>query len=394
MRVLVLFLHNSQWGVRIRGDERRFLEIAKRLEASGARLYVIEFRPSIQKHYYGKRLYRSIELQSNRFLYVFFYMILLALRMRKHIDCIYAYNQDLLNILGALIFKLIQGKPLIQVVQSLQDLELSLKTLRSMYGSSAIDLVFLLLYKALLPLVLRLASVIVTTTKTLKSELSTRFSWALGKIIITGNGVDLNKFRPLNFGKVYDVVYIGRIHIFHKGLDNLLLAWKAVSMKYPSAKIIIAGGYESERDKELLSKLITRLGLAKNVIITGFISDDKLVEILNSSKFFISLSRYEGFGLSVLEAMACGTPCILSDLQVFKELHGNLPLYVSSQSYKDVALTLYKALTSPYITFSSLSALLRKHAEKFTWDYVSLKELILIKNLALRQKTNIPKVFK
>jgi len=380
MKVLALFLHNSVWGKRIRGDERRFLEIAKRLISHRIELYVIEFYPSLQKEYYGKYVYKSIELQSCRILYLVSHLISLALKLRKKVDCIYVYNQDLFNVIGALIFKLIQKKPMMLVVQSLQDLEYPIKILRNMYNASIIDTTFLFLHRFLIYLSLKLADGIATTSNILRNNIITKFGWTQKKILITGNGIEHNKFTQLNLSKKYDAVYAGRIHILHKGLDKLLLVWKMITIKYPKAKLIIVGGYESEKDKKLLSDLINCLNLEDNVVVTGFVNDDELINILNSSKFFISLSKYEGFGLSVLEAISCGVPCVVSNLPVFRELHGNLLIYVNSQDYKIVVPTLYKILDN-YQNFSLISTLLLNHAKKFSWNEVAIKELCLIKTL-------------
>jgi len=380
IKVIALFLHHSLWGKRIRGDERRFLEIVKRASTLGFDFCVIEYAPSLQKHYYGRRIYRSIELRNRGLLYTLLHVILLALRLRKKYDIIYAYNQDFLNVLSSLIFKLVQRKPLVIVVQSLQDIEFPLKKLKELYGASVLGLFFIQVHRLLLRVAFMLADVLITTTNSLKNSLTARFPRIKRKVFVTGNGVNLDIFKPSNMEKKYDAIFLGRLHIMHKGLDKLLLAWRIIVNRFPKAKLVLVGGYESERDQRLLSDLLNKFLLKENVIITGFVKDEDVVTLLNSSKVFISLSIYEGFGLSILEAMACGIPCIISNLQVFKELHGNVPFYVNAQNYKSVALTLCKLLMSH--NFNSLGTLLRKHAEKFPWEAVVGKEMALIKIIA------------
>jgi glycosyltransferase involved in cell wall biosynthesis len=382
IRVCALFLHNSVWGVRIRGDERRFLEIAKRLVRYGVDLRVIEFSPSLQNSYYRTNVYNSLQLRTRRLSHTITWLIMLAFRL-KDCDVIYAYNQDLLNILASLIFKLIQRKPLIIVVQSIQDLELSLKSLRHMYGAGVLDLILLSLHRyLLLPVALRLANVIFTVSNTLKARLILKYPWLRGKTYVSLNGVDLNKFKPINLRKEYDAIYLGRMHIQHKGLDKLLLAWKQIVRKQPKATLVLAGGFESERDKKLIFNLIDKLSLKNNVIVTGFIEDEEIVQLLNKAKVFISLSAYEGFGLTILEALACGLPVITTNLDVFRELHGNMLFYVPRENLKDLIMLLDKHIHDNIIAHESLVKALRNHARSFSWNLVAYKEFIFIKNIS------------
>ena len=383
INILVLFLHSSIWGVRIRGDERRFLEIAKRFIKFGAKLNVVEYKPSLQLSYYKTRIYRSIELKDRRLIYTILWLLLLALKIKDY-DIIYAYNQDLFNILGAIFFKLFRRKPLVIVVQSLQDIELPLKIIRQMYGASAIDMILIILHRyIILPLALNFASIIFTVSNGLKRKLTTKYPFTKRKIVATLNGVDTNKFYPINLEKEYDAIFLGRIHIIHKGIDKLLLAWRYIINRYPQAKLVIAGGFESKRDKEILYRLVEKLGIRDNVIITGFIDDDKVVFYLNKTKAFISLSTYEGFGLSILEALACALPIITTDLDVLHELHGDLLFYVATGDIKSLAETLEKflALSQDRLIDESLVKTLEKHIRSFSWNSVAYKEFIFMKKL-------------
>jgi glycosyltransferase involved in cell wall biosynthesis len=393
IRVLALFLHDSMWGRRIRGDERRFLEIAKRLVKHGVDLHVIEFAPSLQKSYYHADIYKSFELKARKLLYTTAWLIAISLKFKDY-DIIYAYNQDLFNLLSSFIFKLVRRKPLIVVVQSLQDLELPLKSLRQMYGAGVLDLTLICLHRyLLLPLSLRLANTIFTVSNFLKTQLITKYPWIREKVFITSNGVDLAKFRPLDLKKEYDVIFLGRVHILHKGVDRLLLAWKQVIHKHPEAKLVLVGGFESDRDKELIFRLIDRLNLRNNVAVTGFVEEKEIVQLLNKAKIFVSLSMYEGFGLSILEALACGLPVIASNLKVFHELHKDLLLYVSNEDLEDLIMLLNEFLTpiSYNNLVNSLIKTLRNHVQSFTWDSVACKEFMLMRKLILYK---LKKVYK
>jgi len=393
INILAIFLHTSQWGLRIRGDERRFLELAKRFITLGAKLIVIEFAPSIQKSYYKTDIYTSIELRNKGLLSVILQLIYLA-RKLKNINVIYVYNQDFSNLLAGLIFKLITFKPLVLVIQSLQDVDLPLRVLRQIYGAGAVDLILISLHRyLLLPLALRLANAVFTVSKTLKDRLTLRYPWIKGRVYVTLNGVDLDKFKPLNLEKIYDAIFLGRIHVQHKGIDKLLLAWKQIVRKYPRATLILVGGFESERDRKILDVFVKKLNLEKNIIVTGFVEDYEVVSFLNKARFFISLSTYEGFGLSLLEALVCNVPAIVSDLEVFRELHGNLVFYVNAKDIKELVTVMERIMFSPYniLVNESFTRALQSHVKKFSWDLVATKEFAILKTISLGSTINKPK---
>ena len=75
-----------------------------------------------------------------------------------------------------------------------------------------------------------------------------------------------------------------------------------------------------------------------DVIFTGRLSDDQLLREIASAKFLVQPSLYEGFGLPPLEALYLGTQPIISDIPVFKEVYGDLPvLFFKTEDAKDLS---------------------------------------------------------
>lgn len=141
------------------------------------------------------------------------------------------------------------------------------------------------------------------------------------KIETIPNGINLSNYRDLptrgTFRKKFAisnnqkiVLYLGRIHKV-KGLDILLEAFARVVAKLQDVKLVIAGpddGYLEE-----LERLIKALGIENHVHVVGPVYGiDKLTAYVDADVYVLP-SRYETFPMSVLEAVACGTPVILSE---------------------------------------------------------------------------------
>ena len=103
------------------------------------------------------------------------------------------------------------------------------------------------------------------------------------------------------------VIAVGRL-MGQKGFDILIKAWESVARSHPDWKLDI---YGTGRDKEMLQDMIEKSGLVDKVTLCG-LSDD-MPMVYASGSIFVLSSRYEGFGLVVLEAMTCGVPCVSFD---------------------------------------------------------------------------------
>lgn len=396
LKILVFFVHKYKWGEKVRGDERRFLELAKEYKKEGIKLYVIEHAPSMQQAYYGKQVYSSLEIPSQyesshfgtlkQMLYTLLFTIRTCYKLKNKIDVIYAHNQDLSNIVLAYIAKLITKKPLVIVLHSLQDFRFPFNKLIRMYNASFIDYLLILIYRIIGKFILSSTDLIFTISNVVMNDAIKLLKSK--RIVVTGNGVDPTKFRHLRLKKEYDAVFLGRIDFAQKGIDTLLKVWKVIINLLPSAKLLILGGFQDDYNKKLLMGLIEILGLRNNVEVKGFVTDDQLIELLNKSKIFIFPSRFEGFGLSVLEAMSCGLPCIISDIPALKEVYNGIAIFSSPDNVIEFASKSLKILTDQ-AEYEKISYSSKIHALRFSWSDVArreIKELILLLTRKQRSK--------
>jgi glycosyltransferase involved in cell wall biosynthesis len=131
---------------------------------------------------------------------------------------------------------------------------------------------------------------------------------------VYGYGVDLASM-PLawDFPQEFDVVHLGRMHE-HKGVFDMPHVWKEVVARRPGARLVVIGeGPHRSRTQAMFAEL----GLEKNVLFTGGISEKEKNDLLCRSRIGLSLSFEEGWGLSINEFLAAGLPVVAYGLPIF-----------------------------------------------------------------------------
>jgi glycosyltransferase involved in cell wall biosynthesis len=119
---------------------------------------------------------------------------------------------------------------------------------------------------------------------------------------------------------------------------------------------------------------VTELGLQDVVRFTGFVSDDELPALYNAATLLALPSRYEGFGLPVLEAMACGTPVVCSNTSSLPEVAGQAALLVSPEDVQGWA----EAITRLWNDDALLAQMRERgfaQAARFTWEHAARKTI-------------------
>ncbi len=121
------------------------------------------------------------------------------------------------------------------------------------------------------------------------------------------NGIDFKVIQAVSpVAEECDVLFVGRL-IREKNVDVLLRAISNIRKNFPDIKCRVIGD-GPERDR--LLALSEELGLGNNVEFLGFLSFDEVIANIKASKVFVLPSSREGFGIVLLEAMACGTPVV------------------------------------------------------------------------------------
>lgn len=190
----------------------------------------------------------------------------------------------------------------------------------------------------------------------------------LGKnqsIEVINPGIDLSFLKPGKKTHYPSVLYLGRLQAY-KSVNVLLDAFVAIQKQVPNAMLRIAGIGEA---KKHLEKQARRLGIENRVEFLGKVSEEKKRDLLASSWVMVQPSSFEGWGITVLEANACGTCVVASDVPGLRESVRNtetgfLAKWGSSSSFTARILLV--------LTDRNLRMMLEKNALKwassFSWD--------------------------
>lgn len=171
------------------------------------------------------------------------------------------------------------------------------------------------------------------------------------------NGIDLREFKkvspssllsdanPLTAHKPY-LLFMGRISR-KKGLDILVKAFRIIAAQFPQLQLVIAGPDEEGYLVEV-AQMVEKEALTDRVVFTGMLKGKEKLWAYQQAKVFVLSSYSENFGMSVVEAMACGTPVVISD-QV--GIHGDIGHHqagvVTQTNAESVAAGLRSLLENP-----------------------------------------------
>jgi glycosyltransferase involved in cell wall biosynthesis len=167
---------------------------------------------------------------------------------------------------------------------------------------------YVYLWEKLIPLVYRKCRFAVISPST-KDDL-TRRGIPAPRIDVVLCGLDHGTYRSLDLERYAEptLVHFGRVRKY-KSIDVVIKAFTLVKEEIPSARLLIIG---DGPERGNLVRLARRMGLESSVEFLGAVGTARLVEILNRAHVFLNASPKEGWGLTVIEANACGLPVVAS----------------------------------------------------------------------------------
>jgi glycosyltransferase involved in cell wall biosynthesis len=171
------------------------------------------------------------------------------------------------------------------------------------------------------------------------------------------------------------LLYVGTLQP-RKNLLRLIEAFAAL----PDGHVLVLAGKKGWLYSDILERA-QRSGVGHRVIFTGYVPDDDLPALLSGAQLFVFPSLYEGFGLPVLEAMACGIPVVCSDTSSLPEVAGDAALLVPPTDVSALAAAMSRALTDAELR-STLVRRGMEQAAQFTWQRCAEKVLQALEEAA------------
>ncbi len=223
-------------------------------------------------------------------------------------------------------------------------------------------------YQVLIPILARRVKCVLTSSLYVRRKVMHRFSLDAGQVVAVSAGVDQHTFQPVDpdlirrsypLGERY-ILFIGTLQQ-RKNLNSLLEAWRMICDEYPDTSLVIAG---------TPGRVFRQIKLSPetvNVIFLGYVPDQDLPALYAGAAIFILPSLDEGFGLTVLEAMACGTPVVISRAGALPEVAGDAAVQVAPDSPLDIAAAL-RTLLSSEETCIQLRQKGLERAAQFSWE--------------------------
>lgn len=174
------------------------------------------------------------------------------------------------------------------------------------------------------------------------------------------------------------ILYLGRLKAY-KQLDHLIKAVKIIREKIPTIELSIAGSGDAEDD---LKRLAAELDVKENVKFHGFVNEEEKLRLLQSAWVFVTPSEKEGWGLTVIEANACGTPAIAYDVPGLRDSiqKNKTGLLVDGNRVEDLASTTINVLENDRLR-NKLSTAALKWSTNFNWDKSARKFLEILEDV-------------
>lgn len=232
-----------------------------------------------------------------------------------------------------------------------------------------------LLFALLLPWTLRRAGAVLTVSEHARQEIVTWFPYAADRVFSVPEAPG-PQFRPIRDPSRLAAVR-ARYHVGgpfwlavgnlqpRKNLRRVVRAYAQADRATDRSHQLVIVGQAQWRASDVYAE-VEQLGLQERVVFTGYVPDDDLVLLYNAAAAFLYPSLYEGFGLPILEAMACGTPVVCSNVASMPEVAGDAALLIDPTDEEALTAVLRRLATEPDLR-DDLAARGPKRAATFSW---------------------------
>lgn len=249
-----------------------------------------------------------------------------------------------------------------------------------------------LIYRFWLPFAVRGLDRVVTVSQQSRGDIVQFLSIEAEKVMVIPEAANKH-YRPMGTEEIQSslkraeidfsyILYVGSVEP-RKNLPRLLEAYALLRQWSVTWDLVIVGARNFWKTTPV-AEVFKRLGLQSCVHFTGYISEEDLPAIYNGADLFIFPSLYEGFGLPVLEAMACGTPVVTSNSSSLPEVAGEAAILIDPYDVDAMAAAMQCILSDPNLA-EELAAKGIARAREFSWERTA-RETIAVYEEVLGEK--------
>jgi len=226
---------------------------------------------------------------------------------------------------------------------------------------------------------LKYADAIITVSEYSKQDIIELLNYSEDHVFVAYNGISgvfthepdqeqLDQFKMKYTLPEFFILYLGGYYSKRKNLDRLFEAYKILlsSNIFPKPMLVLTG-LSNPVHKKRIGFLLDEKKLSQHTICLPYIPDEELPLLYRSAALFVYPSLYEGFGLPVAEAMACGTVVATSNCSSLPEIGDDACLYFDPYNVDTIAETLYRGLTNTAIR-EELQKKGPERAGLFSWE--------------------------
>jgi len=234
--------------------------------------------------------------------------------------------------------------------------------------------------RAMFHAVRRKAAAIICVSKFTMLELEKHARVKRNRVFPIHNGIDEAWFDLADSPKPHDrpyLLFVGNVKP-HKNLSGLLEAFRSIIDRVPHDLIVVG---RKDKLMTLDQDALTRSKELKGrVRLTGYIEETVLRQYTMHADCLVFPSYYEGFGFPPLEAMACGTPAVVSNIPALVETCADAALFCEPSSPKDIAARILQVVEDRSLR-AELSRKGRERARRFRWDRCAAETCRVIQGL-------------
>lgn len=242
--------------------------------------------------------------------------------------------------------------------------------------------------KKVTPALIRRLDMILTVSECSKTDIVNFCNISPDRVVVTPNGVDLDTYCAGDRKQALELLtkrypirspyllYVSRIEHPGKNHVRLIKAFNNLKSKTGSPHQLVLAGSNWSRAEEVY-KMAELSPYKDDILFIGFVPGSDLPLLYRGAELFVFPSLFEGFGIPILEAMACGTPTVCSNLSSMPEVAGDAAMLFDPYDEENISDTMIKMLSSRDTTDHYVRRGLER-SQIFSWKNTAVKTLEVI----------------